>query len=1826
MNCTYKSIAGQAFTGYDSVTRTVRVAANASNLILYAGRRYAMDLAYLLEHLPHDPLGNFAVAWHPYEFKCAFQDGICTGEDGTVNATAVTDVLPLLITELAPLSSATDAYMTGFQRWADSLPVGTVSLFPFCWNPGPYKYHLLDNLSDWAGSNPTAWGQSYKEWQPRKKDTSARVSSNTDGDGASAVNRQLCGVNNEWVNPLGVMVSVNRDKEGRAGSWLPPKLGEWVNQTDPFNSAALSSLLGTLQLGSYRFPGGSIGNWWNWSSDAFSPLANDSFHRTIAEVQQAGFPAGAFGAQRFDQMLQRVGAQNILTLDVSTAGPDPSIPALVVSKLGLERASRFECGNEVYDPRQGPQPGGYATAQDYLADTKELIGAVRSVGGRAGVTIGPCPFFYPVGSNCWGGENGRYHQWHRNLSSACQGSSGGACPFDAIIAHNYVTDVKLIAAFAPPQMLSVFLAVPQVTMDFGAASMKRDFADGLRLWVSEFNTMFASVWGGKADLASPAAAKFVNQSENSAAHAVHVAAYVMAAMKHGSLVEMMNYHSFLEGAGAGNLGPQSKGGSQPGFATAAINDTAAYISPVAQLLSMLSKLLTPSSSTMEAVAASSGKTLPFTLAKAGLGDDPVPCVQAVVICGDVSSTLLAINRCAEPDTVRLANLCGGGTQMSGWENIDVFPATLSAAGPGHTWTRLGDPGPMTPIWKAGGKGSAVTVAPFALSVIELSGTGRQQNATSVGSVIKTDDSMRRLLLSCRDRLAQPFASDSPWNTAIGSGAKFSPALLFTPPHHPLPESFFNDHDYFFVTTAADPLVPVYDQGGWWEPAAASTYCPLRNESKLIAHMPFPAGVTATSWGDNNAFALLMPDGKTLVQSQPIYRCEADSPLLFLGDYIQGGSCHNSTSLCRSISILSSGNESMWGSHGGSDISALGGLIRLGELNESSPPIAHALKLELGGEYYYFGGSRKACYRWPADTCDGSAPTRYTGTDPNVQPGSLLAVPQAVADALAPQLTSVPAKKILDALTSYGGYLVDNTAGNRGTVCGQFGLKEEVEAEYGFALGEVYSPNTTWYKPKNKEAAKAFYNDMLKIYQSLHAVTNSAPGAIGGGGKPRLPPPPPICKMARKPPLISDDELAAVRIKMDDLIRIVSVAVKTDDSLVIHVNTTTSLKIVQTQARAAVVAGGGRRVTLLLDAGIHTLTDGPLVLGSRDSGIAWTGVDGAVISGGTTLPLATFEPVPTTDPILRRLPTHIAHLVVRTDISAYRSSFTAPDDTAGMGLAASNGAPLQNARWPNRDAADSTGVTDGWASTGVGSNASGFRFPTSAPLPANVSGTVAHGFWWCDWSSATLPVTALHDGFAVVPASKVPPYVKSSGKGKFPSQSRFFFLDQPEYLDEAGEWWIDRAGGHLYLLPPVQTSSSSFFLSMSASLFDLNGASSGIEFRGLTMLSTQRGGIKCGADDGPGHMKRCSATSVVIDNCSLIGLGNTAIEVIDGTKWSLTHSNVQYTGGVSVLMTGGNYSDLSPSGHLIANCTISDFNRNMGGFLAGLKISGVGTRVLNNEIARGAAQALLWSGNNHRISANVIHDACMDSFDCGAIYESSRNWAMRGTVIEKNLIFNIGSPATVCNSRTSCGRHAIYLDALSMGFTVRGNVVAQSAAVSERYSTGSSAIVNNGGRDSTIESNLCVGWGTCVDTSGECARLCPSVALKSWQDIRGALTAVSLHSRYNSDPVRICRRLWNLVVWEDNGRKELEQSAHLAQSRTRQPDLHETISVASAAQPGAGLTAARRWWLLRETFVPASAVQQRHPTQCSGELLVAERNESVWRTSARGGRGCGAAAR
>jgi hypothetical protein len=559
---------------------------------------------------------------------------------------------------------------------------------------------------------------------------------------SAPANRHLCGVNQEWVNPLGAMLHPHYDG-GHAAGWLPPNVSSWVNMTNPLLSEQLVSLLRALQLGSHRYPGGSIGNEWYFRNETFGPGASP-YHWTIAQAMAAAFPPHAFGVAQFAELVGTVGNSALIlwTLDVSAPGTaaDVGVPALIAQRLGQPGNGSgllFEIGNEVYDPRQGPPPSGFSTADEYLDATSGLVRAVHALpGARVGFTAGPCPFFYPEGSDCWGGVHGRYHQWNANLSRACTkraADAGLRC--DAVVVHDYVTEPKLLSPLDDAHLLSAFLMVPQVSIDNGVATLDRSYPPGTRIWLSEYNTMYASVWRGKSDAPSadcpkcrPSLARFFNLTANSAAHAVHVAGSIIAAMCHGQKIESMNYHSFLEGAGKVEFGPGAHGDAQPGFAVAALNASGAYISPVAQIISMISAWLSDRGSTMESVPIPhTAARLPFNLSTLGLGDGPAPCVHAAAICAagsgsrNSSSRVLAVNRCSRAYSVAIGGACGG--RSAGWASVLSFNASL--AEPGQSWARVGGEtshgggGPMHPSQRPAGAGDSVLVDAYSLAVVEL---------------------------------------------------------------------------------------------------------------------------------------------------------------------------------------------------------------------------------------------------------------------------------------------------------------------------------------------------------------------------------------------------------------------------------------------------------------------------------------------------------------------------------------------------------------------------------------------------------------------------------------------------------------------------------------------------------------------------------------------------------------------------------------------------------------------------------------------------------------------------------------------------------------------------------------------------------------------------------------------------------------------------------------------------------------------------------------------------------------------------------------------------
>lgn len=351
--------------------------------------------------------------------------------------------------------------------------------------------------------------------------------------------------------------------------------------------------------------------------------------------------------------------------------------------------------------------------------------------------------------------------------------------------------------------------------------------------------------------------------------------------------------------------------------------------------------------------------------------------------------------------------------------------------------------------------------------------------------------------SCRDRFLWPFSNTSIWNTAIGDQAIYLPANLYdnsTSRHGP-PMTIHNDQEWLILTDANDPIVEWKDQGGF--PGSCSSTGPTKST------IPMPYNFTTDCVANNNGAGVLLPDNVTLTQLQPLYRGTPNSPIFA---WYQRG-CPQPFPW--NVSILSDGNL---GAHGGSGLSSFGGSIRSGELLPDAPPIAHAIKLELWSTAYYFynysSGNYSSCYTWPAIGCDSyyNVPgVGYNGTLPYLHPGSLLAIPPAIANSTRQMLTTIPGQKLLDVLVDFGGYIVDDTGSEIGgaAICMEHIVNDEIKNTYGYSIA-IEDPLT-----KDGPGSALFW-DIVIIFQNLHVVVNNGPNSIGGGGVPRRPAPPPIC--------------------------------------------------------------------------------------------------------------------------------------------------------------------------------------------------------------------------------------------------------------------------------------------------------------------------------------------------------------------------------------------------------------------------------------------------------------------------------------------------------------------------------------------------------------------------------------------------------------------------------------------------------------------------------------------------------------------------------------------
>jgi hypothetical protein len=305
---------------------------------------------------------------------------------------------------------------------------------------------------------------------------------------------------------------------------------------------------------------------------------------------------------------------------------------------------------------------------------------------------------------------------------------------------------------------------------------------------------------------------------------------------------------------------------------------------------------------------------------------------------------------------------------------------------------------------------------------------------------------------------RPFSSTSIWNMPIGSNAHYVPAGL------PYAGAMGLDKMLLRRLSALDPTRPLIRPGAWRNRCSGTISTGVSMSIPDTWIVPDAYQRPDGSWNTpNNTAALLMPDGRTLLNTNAVARCTTGGPIF---GWQTGNPAIDRTDLY---------GDGRLGSHGGSKLSGIGGAIRPGELSGGAP-IRHALDLLVWGKHLHWGGDG---FRWPAVAADSYASTTYTGTNAELQMGSLLAIPPWVTAAQV-GITTTVGTALFTAMQDYGGYVTDDSGW---------------DANY-LSVDEAAAGTFAW--------GAAEQADMKRIIQASHVVANNAPATIGGGGTPRQP--------------------------------------------------------------------------------------------------------------------------------------------------------------------------------------------------------------------------------------------------------------------------------------------------------------------------------------------------------------------------------------------------------------------------------------------------------------------------------------------------------------------------------------------------------------------------------------------------------------------------------------------------------------------------------------------------------------------------------------------------
>jgi len=459
-------------------------------------------------------------------------------------------------------------------------------------------------------------------------------------------------------------------------------------------------------------------------------------------------------------------------------------------------------------------------------------------------------------------------------------------------------------------------------------------------------------------------------------------------------------------------------------------------------------------------------------------------------------------------------------------------------------------------------------------------------------------------------------------------------------------------------------------------------------------------------------------------------------------------------------------------------------------------------------------------------------------------------------------------------------------------------------------------------------------------------------------------------------------------------------------------------------------------TVWLRGGIHRLAQ-PLQLTEQDSGTpaapilyqAWSN-ERAALSGN--LPVGGAEKT-TAKAILERLPGEAQGKVWQIDLA--KQGIT-NYGAIGVQVRQDKNPPLfltldgtlaTLARWPNEGFEPVAGAP-------AGEKGGMFAYAGDRPMRwLEEKDARANGYWDHDWHSSHAAFESIDPAKRII-RTKAPHAVYGYRKG-----GRYYAYNLLSEIDRPGEYYLDRSSGLLYVWPPHDPARTRFEVSLGGVALIAEKLSD-VRFRAIAFEGFR----------GDAAWLR-GATRVSFIACTFRNLGRRALNIDQGAECRVAGCDFMDLGEGAVVLSGGDRLALRAGGHVVENCVFTRTSLWQRTYTPAVGLTGTGHRVSRNLMFDNPGVNIHFTGNDHLIEYNEVHDMGYEGGEMGAFY-CGRNWTLSGNLLRGNWVHDIYNP---CPQRN----RAFMLDDGAAGITMVSNLftrVAEGISLSAHLNT----IANN----------------------------------------------------------------------------------------------------------------------------------------------------------------------